>query len=71
MIDLSKITTLDEVIFKGSPSEFFQRVADKFENNVATEFEKWSGKWCFEMSKNEEKLLKIRYKLELLRKALK
>lgn len=37
---------------------------------TATAFELWADKWCFEMSKNEEKLLKIRYKLEMLRKAL-
>jgi hypothetical protein len=63
MIDLSKITTLDEVVFKGTPSEFFQKVADKFENNVATDFEIWADKWEFEMSEKEEMALRFMYQI--------
>ena len=38
---------------------------------VATAFELWADKWLFEMSAAEEKLLRLRYKLERLKRVLK
>lgn len=36
-----------------------------------TVFELWADKWLFEMSAAEEKLLRLRYKLERLKRVLK